>query len=134
MSDSRLPSRRDSDCLRSALATVLAREDPDEEHAGLSPHDRLTCPLHRRWVHQCVSSPVHAIRVTGHRWCRACDTAVAIAVDELAESVNLTCPNCRQFPASAVNRQVLRSCRASIIGAQQNRFPLATVPRRRSVA
>lgn len=55
------------------LAAMLAWEDAAEERDGLSPHDRITCPVHRRWVHQCVSSPAHAIRVTGHRWCRACE-------------------------------------------------------------
>jgi hypothetical protein len=31
---------------------VLDREDRDEELGRLSAHERLSCPVHRRWVHQ----------------------------------------------------------------------------------
>lgn len=111
------------------LAAMLAWEDGAEERDGLSPHDRITCPVHRRWIHQCMSSPSHAIRVTGHRWCRACDSAVTIAVDELTASVALTCSHCGRFPDTAANRQVLQSCQASIDAARQPGSPSAS-PRR----
>lgn len=116
------------------MATALAREDSAEEHAGLSPHDRITCPVHRRWVHQCASSPEHAIRVTGHRWCRSCDAAVTIAVDELTGTVTLTCPRCHRSPDTAANHQVLRSCRASIDAARQDRPSTPSIPSQRQVA
>jgi hypothetical protein len=70
------------------LARALVTEDEDEEH-GLSPHERTTCHLRRRWLHDCVSSPLHAIPVTGHRWCRRCECAGNVAVDELAGDVSL---------------------------------------------
>jgi len=110
-----------------ALSATLTREDIAEEHEALTPHDRITCPLHRRWVHQCTSSPAHAIRLTGHRWCRACDSPVNIAVDELTGAVTLTCPRCHRSPDTAANRQLLRSCRASIEAARQNRFPALAI-------
>jgi hypothetical protein len=48
------------------LAAVLHQEDL-AERAGLSPFDRITCPLHRRWLHQCIASPVHVVPIAGHR-------------------------------------------------------------------
>lgn len=121
-------------CGSTALTAALAREDSAEELADLSPHDRITCPVHRRWVHQCGSSPEHAIRITGHRWCRTCDTPVTIAVDELNGTATLTCPSCYRSPNTAANRQVLRSCRASIDAARQDRHPTVSVPMQRRVA
>lgn len=111
-----------------SMAAILVREDATDERGDLSPHDRVTCPVHRRWVHQCVSSPAHAIRVSGHRWCRECDAAVIVAVDELAGSITLTCPECRRSPSSAANRQLLRSCRASIDAARRDRSPTLPIP------
>lgn len=108
---------------RERLAATLVIEDIAEERDGLSPHDRLTCPLHRRWVYQCASSPSHAIPVTGHCWCRDCQVPVTVAVDELACSIELTCPRCHRFPNTAANRQVLRSCRASIGIARKDQTP-----------
>lgn len=124
----------DSTRVGDVLYTTLVREDAQEEYAGLSQHDRLTCSLHRRWVHECMSSPLHAIRVTGHRWCRACDSVVTIAYDELTGSVSLSCPVCHRFPATAANRQVLRSCRASSVAARQDRLPIGAIPSQGRVA
>lgn len=104
------------------LAATLADEDAAEEYAALSPHERATCPVHRRWSYQCVSSPSHAIRVTGHRWCRSCDVALTVAVDELTGSITLDCPLCHRLPNTAANRQIIRSCRASYL-ARQDRKP-----------
>ena len=127
-------TERGTACQRSTLSAILVDEDVAEEYRGLSPHDRVTCPVHRRWAHQCASSPAHAIRVTGHRWCRTCDTPVTIAVDELTGSVALTCPGCRRAPNSAANRQLLRSCRASLDAARQDRSPTLPIPAPRRVA
>jgi len=38
------------------LARTLTAEDR-QEYAGLNPFERLTCHVHRRWLHDCVSSP-----------------------------------------------------------------------------
>lgn len=121
-------------CDGTRMAAVLVREDNAEERSDLSPHDRITCPVHCRWVHECVSSPAHAIRVTGHRWCRACDVPVTIAVDELMGSVALTCPRCHRSPNTAANRQLLRSCRVSLDAARQDRLPTLPIPVPRRVA
>lgn len=115
------------------LAARLIAEDTAEERAELSPHERTTCPVHRRWSYQCVSSPSHAIRVTGHRWCRCCDTPVTVAVDELTGAITLTCPHCHRFPNTAANRQVIRSCRASFL-ARQDRTPVIVIPAPRQAA
>ncbi|MDX3663938.1 hypothetical protein PV646_42200 [Streptomyces sp. ID05-26A] len=37
------------------LAAVLTAEDL-AEHLGLDPCSRVTCALHRCWLHQCVDS------------------------------------------------------------------------------
>ena len=42
------------------LTVVLSAEDLAEE-LGLDPHARVTCGLHRRWLHECVASPDHVI-------------------------------------------------------------------------
>lgn len=98
------------------LATALSTEDIAEER-GLDPFERTTCYAHRRWLHQCVSSPLHVIRVSGHRWCRRCECAVDVAVDQLAGDLVLTCPRCGQMPPGPANRQVVRACRASLAAA-----------------
>jgi hypothetical protein len=95
------------------LAAILAAEDIAEEH-GLSPHTRATCHFHQCWTHQCVSSPLHVLVVTGHRWCRRCECAVDVVVDETAPgALHLRCPRCGQAD-SAANRDVLRACRTSL--------------------
>src|SRR5690348_15640501 len=58
-------SRRSADLTDRSLAAKLAAEDAAVE-TGLSPFERLTCPAHRRWIHQCIASPEHASPVTGH--------------------------------------------------------------------
>jgi hypothetical protein len=109
------------------LAARLAAEDLAEENEELSPHERVTCRLHRRWAHHCVSSPQHAIAVTGHRWCRRCEVALNVAVDELAGTVALTCVRCRLPGSGVANRQVIRSCQASIATFRAAGDPLAAV-------
>ncbi|MGH3450665.1 MAG: hypothetical protein ACRDQW_08015 [Haloechinothrix sp.] len=117
------PTAGRRDRARAHLPATLFAEDNAEEQLGLSPHERRTCPVHRRWLYECVSSPEHAIRVTGHRWCRRCDRPLAVAVDELGGTVTFSCTQCRRFPDSAANRQILRSCRASMQAARQDRIP-----------
>lgn len=107
---------RYADLTDQRLAARLSTEDLAEED-GLNPLERTTCYTHRRWLHHCISSPLHVIVVTGHRWCRRCQCAVHVAIDELAGDVALTCPKCGEMPAGAANRQVVRSCRASLAAA-----------------
>lgn len=109
-------SARYADLVDPSLAAVLSTEDESEER-GLDPFERTTCYAHRRWLYQCVSSPLHVVRVSGHRWCRRCECAVDVAVDELAGDLTLTCPRCGEMPAGPANRQVMRACRASLAAA-----------------
>jgi hypothetical protein len=101
------------------LAAALSTEDAAEE-GGLDPLERTTCYQHRRWLHDCVSSPLHVIVVTGHRWCRRCECAVDVAVDQLTGDVTLTCPRCHEMPPGAANRQLVRCCRASLAAARDD--------------
>ncbi|SDI14653.1 hypothetical protein SAMN05192558_101434 [Actinokineospora alba] len=98
------------------LAVALSTED-DTEADGLNPLDRMTCWTHRRWLHDCVSSPLHVIPVTGHRWCRDCSRPVDIAIDALTGDVRLRCPKCARTPDTAATRQLVRACRASLAAA-----------------
>ena len=107
---------RYADLTDTRLAVALSTEDIAEED-GLDSFERTTCYTHRRWLHRCVSSPLHVVRVSGHRWCRRCECAVTVAVDELVGDLTLTCPRCGQMPAGAANRQIVRSCRASLAAA-----------------
>jgi hypothetical protein len=107
------------------LAVALSTEDALEEAGGLDPLERTTCYAHRRWLHDCVSSPLHVIIVTGHRWCRRCECAVNVAVDQLTGGVTLTCPRCRRMPPGAANRQLVRCCRTSMAAAHDVDRPLS---------
>lgn len=116
------------------LATTLATEDSAEVEWGLSPHERITCRLHRRWAYQCIASPQHIIAVTGHRWCDDCQTGVTVAVDELTGRVALTCPRCNQTPRTCATEQIIRTCEASLHAAHchgnlmLHRAPTVDVP------
>jgi hypothetical protein len=74
-----------------------------EEQCALPPHDRVTCHLHQRWLHERVASPLHAIAVTGHRWCPTCQCTVKLAVDVLAGSCGCCCRSCGRFPDTLAN-------------------------------
>jgi len=112
-----------------SLTATLADEDTMEERAELSPHERLTCRLHRRWAYQCIASPVHVIPVTGHRWCRTCETSMCVEVDELRGTVALTCPRCGNAPATRATRQIIRTCQASIAAASSEAvLMVASIP------
>lgn len=102
-----------------ALAAMLTAEDAAEED-GLSPFERTTCRTHRRWVHQCISSPAHVVVVTGHRWCRGCRAVASVAIDELSGSVTVVCQRCKQPPRGLGTRQITNSCRASIARSRQS--------------
>lgn len=111
------------------LAVTLSKEDFDAD-----PMERITCRTHRRWLHHCISSPLHVIVVSGHRWCRACSRPLTVSVDELAGDVSFSCPECGDAPASRATRQLVRACRASLAAAQDDglRYPGLSAPERRS--
>jgi hypothetical protein len=96
------------------LVDRLDAEDAAEAAELLEPDSRLTCHVHRKWIHQCVSSPLHAHPVTRHRWCRTCDTALTVAVDEFARTVSIRCPRCGDGGSPATTR-LLAACRASLL-------------------
>jgi hypothetical protein len=104
------------------FAHWLAAEDRAEDAGRLDPDDRLTCHVHGRWIHQCVSSPAHVNPVTRHRWCRDCATELTVAVDELARTVNMRCPHCSQGSSAATTR-LLAACRASLTHASSTSSP-----------
>lgn len=106
-------ARRYLDLRDRRLAAVLLREDEAEEN-GLDPFERITCRIHRRWLHQCISSPVHVVMITGHRWCRCCESAASVAVDELAGDIRVSCMRCGRPPAGRATRQIIRTCTASL--------------------
>ncbi|HWM03861.1 MAG TPA: hypothetical protein VNP92_16120 [Actinophytocola sp.] len=122
---------RYADLADARLAVTLTAEDAAEQD-WLDPLERTTCHTHRRWLHSCVSSPLHVIIVTGHRWCRRCSCAVSVAIDELTGDVRLTCPRCQEMPAGAANRQVVRCCRASLAAAAESTdsWTVRSLPRR----
>ncbi|HEY3262664.1 MAG TPA: hypothetical protein VGJ95_20775 [Pseudonocardiaceae bacterium] len=100
------------------VSTVLSREDMAEATGRASGPERLTCRIHRRWVHQCIGSPVHVIPVTGYRWCRNCACPVTVTVDERSGTVTLSCPGCGTPAPTWASRQVVRSCRASLAASR----------------
>ncbi|WP_245645951.1 hypothetical protein [Pseudonocardia acaciae] len=108
------------------LAATLAAED-EAEDAGLDPLERITCRTHRRWLHHCISSPVHVIVVTGHRWCRSCQAEASVAVDELTGDVRVTCTRCGRVPVGRATRQIIRTCTASLAAALDQRRPMPPV-------
>jgi hypothetical protein len=108
---------RYSDVPDRALAAALAAEDA-AEHDGLSPFERLTCRTHRRWVHECVASPMHVVVVSGHRWCRDCQATAMVSVDQLLGTVKVLCPRCRRAPEGIGTAQIVRTCRASLAAAR----------------
>ncbi|WP_249124095.1 hypothetical protein [Saccharopolyspora erythraea] len=110
------------------MADTLISEDAAEERDELSALERISCHVHRRWAHECISSPVHVIVVTGHRWCRRCEAEAFVAVDEVSGSVDVVCTRCREAPGTAATRQIIRTCRASLaaaFGREQARVPAA---------
>ncbi len=102
------------DCPWEPLVERLAAEDAAEAAELLEPDGRLTCHVHRKWIHQCVASPLHAHPVSRHRWCRTCDTALTVAVDEFARTVRICCARCGDGGSPATAR-LLAACRASLL-------------------
>lgn len=107
---------RYADVADRSLAVLRHAEDAAEEN-GLDPFERITCRLHRRWIHQCVHSPARVVPITGHRWCRDCECPASISVDQLLGDVVIRCTRCLRVPATAATRQLVRACPASLAAA-----------------
>jgi len=105
----------------SALAEALMAEDDAEETGWLDPLDRITCPVHRRWVHQCSHSDLHVIRIAGWRWCRPCRRALEVAADEVAGTVALHCPTCDRGARTTADARLIADCEASLIASKARR-------------
>ena len=102
-----------------ALADALLAEDYAEENGFLDPLDRITCPAHRRWIHQCCHSDLHVSQVSGHRWCRPCRRALEVAVDEVGRSVALRCPKCDRGARTRADAQLVAACEASLTACRR---------------
>lgn len=113
----RLTTRSYPDVADRRLADVLVAEDA-AQRAGLSPFERITCRVHRRWVHECIASPLHVVAVSGHRWCEECALPAVVSVDQLLGDVEVRCPQCRCVPASVATEQIVRTCQASLRAAR----------------
>ena len=106
------------------LSDALAAEDHAEDTGWLDPLDRLTCRVHRRWIHECSHSDLHVIQVTGHRWCRPCRRALEIAVDELAGTVALHCPRCHRGATTRADVQLVAACESSLTASRASTHEL----------
>jgi hypothetical protein len=74
------------------LGATVTAEDLAEELGELSPHDRVTGRLPRRWLHECVASPLHAI--PGHG---------APVVPDVSVHGECGCRRARRFGAAALS-------------------------------
>lgn len=106
---------------RDALADALQAEDHAEDNGWLDGLDRMTCPAHRRWLHQCCHSDLHVSRVSGHRWCRPCGVALEVAVDELSRTIQLHCPKCDRGARTRADAQLVAACEASLAASRNAR-------------
>ncbi|KAF0966636.1 hypothetical protein MLGJGCBP_00185 [Rhodococcus sp. T7] len=102
-----------------AFDARLAGEDAAEEALRLVPDDRVTCPLHHRWIHQCVASPAHINAVTRHRWCRRCAVPLPVVIDEIAGTATIVCPRCGDGSSPATTR-LITACRASLAASRKD--------------
>jgi hypothetical protein len=102
-----------------ALADALVAEDHAEEIGFLDALDRITCPAHRRWIHQCCHSDLHVSQVSGHRWCRPCRRILEVAVDEVSGTVALHCPKCDRGARTRADAQLVAACAASLTAARR---------------
>src|SRR5262245_19094365 len=108
-----------------ALADALIAEDHAEEIGFLDALDRITCPAHRRWIHQSCHSDLHVSPVSGHGWCRPCRRALEVAVDEVAGTVALRCPGCDRGARPRADAQLVAACEARLSTARRPARPAA---------
>ncbi|WP_204164873.1 hypothetical protein [Rhodococcus oxybenzonivorans] len=103
---------------RGVFGECLASEDAAEDDLRLAPDDRVTCPLHHRWIYRCVASPAHINAVTRHRWCRSCAVPLPVVIDEIAGTVTIVCTRCGDGGSPATTR-LIAACRASLATSKQ---------------
>jgi hypothetical protein len=105
--------------------------DPDRPTlaAWVEAIEVITCRAHMSWAHRCIASPLHVIVVTGHRWCRRCEKAMVVAVDELTGSVDVACTWCGDTPDHG-DPSIVRTCWASLTVVRGSRMPLPRQHRR----
>lgn len=115
-------SPRYADLADQRLARYLTAEDDAEDGRRLLPDLRLTCTTHRRWLHDCVSSPQHVNTWTRARWCRPCKQELEVAVDHVAGRVTLTCPSCGRGAENVVDYVLVTSCETSLRLARSPRL------------
>lgn len=111
--------------LAGGLPAALLAEDHAEDTGWLDPLDRMTCRVHRRWIHECAHSELHVSPVTGHRWCRPCRRELEVAVDELAATVTVHCPRCDRGPVTRADVQLIAACEASLTASRADSSPAA---------
>lgn len=100
------------------LGAALEAEDQAEDTGWLDPLDRMTCRVHRRWIHECAHSELHVSQVTGHRWCRPCRRALEVAVDEITATVTVHCPRCDRGPTTRADARLIAACEASLTASR----------------
>jgi hypothetical protein len=111
--------------LTGGLHAALLAEDRAEDTGWLDPLDRMTCRVHRRWIHECAHSELHASPITGHRWCRPCRRELEVAVDELTAAVTVHCPRCHRGPTTRADAQLIAACEASLTASRAGERRLA---------
>jgi hypothetical protein len=57
---------------------------------------------------------VYKIPVAGYRWCRGCNVAADVAVDELLGTVTVSCQRCGHEPDCVASSQIVRTCKKSL--------------------
>jgi len=108
------PRENQADVADIRLALALAADDENEDH-GLNLHERTTCHLHRRSLHDCVSTPLHAIAVTRPPLGRT----VRVRGERCAA------PAAGKLLPAQPNRQLVRACRASLAAAGEGKYAAA---------
>jgi hypothetical protein len=114
-----------------ALADALVAEDHAEDTGWLDALDRMTCPVHRRWIHECCHSDLHVNQVCGHRWCRPCRRVLEVAVDHVAGTVALHCPACDRGARTRADVRLVAACEASLTASHTASLTTASRPARR---
>ena len=104
------------------LAATLVQEDL-AQLAGQSPFERISCRVHRRWVHECIASPAHVVAVSGYRWCDTCAVPANVSVDHLLGTVQVWCDACGRRVRNEASEQIVRTCQSSLRATRADSLP-----------
>ncbi len=108
-----------------AFTAALEIENAAQASGTLAWFDRLTCPEHKTWWHQCLpTSPQHVSRMEGLRWCHRCVQEMTVAVDEVSGTAAIICRSCTSS-GDDVNRRAEVAIRASLHRVRQYEFAAA---------